>query len=493
MVTPRPSLAPALRPRPAGTLAPHLLLLSFLAGAALGAPARPPNVVLLMSDNQPPDTIGALGNGYIDTPALDRLVREGSTFTRAITANPLCVPSRAEVMTGASGFTNRSAPFGRGIDPALPLWAQVMRQAGYHTWYTGKWHTDGTPRTRGYAEHRALLSSGGAAGQPVTHPTMRNGRPATGFQGFTFKTPDGRPEPEKGIGLTPHTDRHIADGAIEFIRRRPDAPFFLHVNFAGCHDPLLPAPGFEKKYDPRTIPLPPNFLPRHPFDWGNAAGRDEKLMPLPLGVDDVKQELADIYAVLSHLDHQVGRILETLSETGQAADTLVIFTTDNGAGVGRHGIRGYQNMYEHAISVPLILAGPGIPRGARFPAQTYLRDLFPTVCELAGIAIPATVEGRSLVPVLAGHASEIHSEVYAYFHGSTSTGPFPIERMVRTTRWKLIYYSHLDRYQLFDLELDPLELRDLSATPAHAGIRGELQSKMHAWFAPRIAPFAATW
>lgn len=472
--------------------ASRLFLLSVLASSAAiaSAPARPPNVVLLMSDNQPPDTIGALGNGYIDTPALDRLVREGSTFTRALTANPLCVPSRAEVMTGASGFTNRSSPFGRGIDPALPLWAQVMRQAGYRTWYTGKWHTDGTPATRGYEEHRALLSSGGAAGHAASHPTMRNGRPATGFQGFTFKTPEGEPDLTKGVGLTPQTDRHIADGAIEFIRRRPDAPFFLHVNFAGCHDPLLPAPGFEAKYDPRTIPLPPNFLPQHPFDWGNAGGRDEKLLPLPLSVDDVKQELADIYAVISHLDQQVGRILESLTATGQAANTLVIFTTDNGAGVGRHGIRGYQNMYEHAIGVPLIFAGPGIPRAGRFAAQTYLRDLFPTVCELVGVPTPPTVEGRSLVPVLTGQSQEIHSEVYAYFHGSTSTGPFPIERMVRTTRWKLIYYSHLDRYQLFDLEQDPFELRDLVASPAHAPTRRELQAKLTAWFAPRLAPYA---
>ena len=472
--------------------ASRLFLLSVLASAAAiaSAPARPPNVVLLMSDNQPPDTIGALGNGYIDTPALDRLVREGSTFTRALTANPLCVPSRAELMTGASGFTNRSSPFGRGIDPALPLWARVMRQAGYRTWYTGKWHTDGTPATRGYEEHRALLSSGGAAGHAASHPTMRHGRPATGFQGFTFKTPEGEPDLMKGVGLTPQTDRHIADGAIEFIRRRPDAPFFLHVNFAGCHDPLLPAPGFEAKYDPRTIPLPPNFLPQHPFDWGNAGGRDEKLLPLPLSVDDVKQELADIYAVISHLDQQVGRILESLTATGQAANTLVIFTTDNGAGVGRHGIRGYQNMYEHAIGVPLIFAGPGIPRAGRFAAQTYLRDLFPTVCELVGVPTPPTVEGRSLVPVLTGQSQEIHSEVYAYFHGSTSTGPFPIERMVRTTRWKLIYYSHLDRYQLFDLEQDPFELRDLVASPAHAPTRRELQAKLTAWFAPRLAPYA---
>ncbi|MSU47973.1 MAG: DUF4976 domain-containing protein [Opitutus sp.] len=467
-----------------------ILLATFVVAAAL-APARPPNVVLLLSDNQPPDTIRALGNPYVETPALDGLIQAGSTFTRAITANPLCVPSRAEIMSGASGFVNRSSPFGRGLDPALPLWAQVMQRAGYRTWYTGKWHTDGTPRARGYEESRALFSAGGAGDLPPTHPVMRNGRPATGFQGFTFKSDDGRPELDKGVGLTPHTDRHIADGAIELIRRHPAAPFFLHVNFAGCHDPLLPAPGYESKYDPRTVPLPRNFLPQHPFDWGNAGGRDERLLSVPLDVDAVKQELADIYAVISHLDHQVGRILRALAETGQAENTIVIFSTDNGAGVGRHGIRGYQNMYEHAIGVPLILTGPGIPRNARFAAQTYLRDLYPTVCELTGIAVPPTVEGRSLGPVLAGLTREIHSEVYAYWHGNATNGPFPIERMVRTARWKLIYYAYLDRYQMFDLENDPLELRDLSVEPAHGAIRAELQRKLAAWFAPRIAAHTA--
>lgn len=454
--------------------------------------ARPPNVLLIVSDNQPADTIRALGNTYIETPHLDRLVREGSVFTRAITANPHCIPSRAEIISGATGFTNRSRPFGRGLGPHLLLWPQVMRQAGYHTWHVGKWDTDGTPRSRGYEETRALLTGGGAGDRPLSHPTMRNGRPATGYRGYTFKTDDNRPEPEKGVGLTPLTDRLIADGAIELIARRTPEPFFLHLNFAGCHDPLLPGPGFENKYDPRGIPLPRNFLPAHPFDWGNAGGRDEQLLPSPLTPEDVKQELADLYAVVSHLDAQIGRVLDALRQNGSYEKTIVIFTTDNGAGVGRHGIRGYQNMYEHAISVPLIMRGPGIPAGARFAAQAYLRDLYPTVCDLVGVAAPATVEGRSLLPVLTGRTREIHPELYAYWHNPAKTGSFPIERMIRTDRWKLIYYSHLDRYQLFDLEDDPLELRDRSADPGHAPIRTELQQKLDAWFHPRIASLSAT-
>lgn len=452
--------------------------------------AQPPNVILILSDNQPPDTIRALGNPLIETPHLDRLVREGTTFTRAITANPHCAPSRAEILTGATGFTNRSTPFGRKLNPALPLWPEVMRRAGYHTWYSGKWHTDGTPWTRGFEETRALFSAGGANAQPPTHPTMRNGRPATGYRGYTFKTNDNRPEPAKGVGLTPQTDRHIADGAIELIRRRPQKPFFLHLNFTGCHDPLLPPPGYEQKYDPAKIPLPPNFRPAHPFDWGNEGGRDELLLPRPLRPGDVQQELADIYAVLSHLDEQVGRILAALAEIGQERNTIIIFTTDNGAGVGRHGIRGYQNMYEHAINVPLVLRGPGIPRARRFAAQVYLRDLYPTVCDLTGVSIPAAVEAKSFAPILRGTGREIHPEVYAYWHNPARGGGIPTQRMIRTERWKLIHYAHLNRNQLFDLANDPHELRDRSGEPSLAVVQADLQRRLHAWFEPRIASLA---
>src|SRR5687768_11048186 len=203
-------------------------ILAVLAATVLqAAKTHRPNVLLLISDNQPADTIHALGNTYIETPHLDRLVREGSAFTRAITANPHCVPSRAEIMTGATGFVNRSSPFGRKLNPAVPRWAEVMREAGYHTWYCGKWHTEGTPWNRGYEETRGLFSGvGSKSNLPQTHPTMRNGRPATGYVGTTFKTNDNKPELEKGVGLTPETDQHIANATIDFIRRRVDKPFF---------------------------------------------------------------------------------------------------------------------------------------------------------------------------------------------------------------------------------------------------------------------------
>src|SRR5687768_1083316 len=298
-----------------------------LAPRTVGATVTPvrPNFVLLLTDNQPPETIRALGNPYIETPHLDRLVAEGVTFTRAIAANPHCIPSRAEMLTGATGFTNLSSPFGDTLNSRLTFWGTAMKEGGYHTWYCGKWHTQGTPRSRGFEETRALV--GHVRDLPQTHPTMRNGRPATGHKGSVFVTDDGKPEPEKGVGLTRQSDRYIADGAIEFIRRKPDRPFFLHVSFTGTHDPLLPPPGYENKYHPDSIPLPPNFMPEPLFDYGNARGRDELLMPSPYTPADVKQELADIYAVVSHLDAQIGRIRAALEETGQAQNTVLIFTT----------------------------------------------------------------------------------------------------------------------------------------------------------------------
>jgi arylsulfatase A-like enzyme len=444
-----------------------------------------PNFLLIVTDDQRPDTIHALGNPTIVTPHLDTLVRRGTAFTRAIAAIPHCVPSRAEIMTGATGFRNGSPPFGRAIKPEMALLANVLSEAGYHTWYSGKWMNDGTPKTRGYQETRGLFSGGGAGGGGLTHPTSHNGRAVTGYLGWTFKHDDGTADLATGIGLTPTTDRHIADGAIEFLRRETGRPFFLHVNFTAPHDPLHLPPGFESKYDPAAMPLPPNYLPEHPFDHGNAGQRDEQMLSMPRISAEVKREIAAYYAVLSHLDEQVGRILAAVRSTRREENTLVIFTSDHGLALGSHGLMGKQNMYDHTIGVPFVMAGPGVPANRRLDAQIYLRDVFPTLCEFARAPVPATVEGRSLRPLLSGERAVLYPEVYGYWQRSASE-PIPTQRMVRTDRWKLIHYAHLDRYQLFDLQSDPHERNDLAGAPEHAATREELQGKMSLWFAERL-------
>lgn len=448
-----------------------------LASLLLAVPAHAdkPNFLVIVSDDQRPETIRALGNQHIHTPHLDRLVREGMTFTRATCAFPLCVPSRAEILTGTAGWKN-GVPFAGGrLRKDTVFWADTLRKAGYHAWYSGKWMNDGKPTTRGYEETSGLFSSGGA-GPDGRKPTYgRKGRLITGYRGWTFKSNDGKPELEKGVGLVGETSRHIADGAIKLLQRKPNRPFFLHVNFTAPHDPLVIPPGYEGKYDPATMPLPKNHLPAHPFDHGNYAGRDEKLLPWPRTKADVREEIAAYYAVIDDMDAQIGRILKTLRDIGQYDNTVIIFTSDHGLALGSHGLMGKQNMYEHTIGVPFIISGPGIPRDRRTRAQIYLRDMFPTTCDLAGVAIPETVEAKSFAPVLRGGKKRIYPEIYGYFFG--------YQRMIRTDRWKLIHYPKINRYQLFDLQDDPDELKDLSKSSAHRPKLNELNGKLTAWFA----------
>lgn len=427
-----------------------------------------PNIVFLLADDMRPDALGAFGHPVVQTPHLDQLAREGATFPRAVVGYPICHVSRAEIFTGRCAFQTGVQYRGNRIEPGVALWPETMRAAGYHTWFSGKWHNDGQPKQRGFEATGGLFTSGGGKGAPMADHA---GRPATGYTGWTFKTDDGRVESDKGVGLTPDTDRFIADGAIELIRRKSREPFFLQVSFTGPHDPRIWPRGYEQRYDPAKIPLPRNFAAQHPFDHGNAGGRDEVLLKLPRDPGEVRAELAVYYAVIASLDEQVGRIVAALRDAGAWENTVVIFSSDHGLALGSHGLTGKQNMYEHTIGVPLILRGPGIPRDRRCEAQCYLRDLFPTACELAGIAIPSTVQSRSLLPALRGET--IHSEVFACF---TDT-----QRMIRGDRWKLIWYPKLPRCQLFDLASDPDELHDLAGEAAHARRLAAMKAKLEAW------------
>ena len=442
-------------------------------GAEEGTRSGRPNFLVVVTDDQRPDTIRALGNSAIRTPTLDTLVARGMTFTRAIAPDPLCVPSRAEIMTGCSEFSNGVSSMGGGrMKPELVLWAQAMRDAGYHSWYVGKWMNDGRPITRGYEETRGLFASGGAK-WPMEYTVDWHGRQVTGYRSWIFQTDDGIKLPALGVGLTPEISRHFADAAIEFIGRKPKRPFFLHVNFTAPHDPLLMPPDHEGMYDPAQMPLPENFLPRHPFDHGNLEGRDEKLLPWPRTPELVRADLAVYYAVITHMDQQLGRIVEALEETGQADNTYLIFTSDHGLAVGSHGLRGKQNMYEHTVGVPFIIAGPGVAAGKKTAAQCYLRDIYPTVCDLANIPIPKTVQGRSLVPVIRGQTESVYPCVFGHFRD--------VQRMIRTDKWKLVWYPKIDKYQLFDVVGDPNELHDLAGRPCHAAVFAELRVKLEAW------------
>lgn len=443
------------------------LLLSLTLAASLHAV---PNILLVVSDDQRPDTIRALGNAVIETPTLDRLVSNGTSFTRAYAGYPICYASRAQILTGNPAFRALSKYPGSVVNPELATMAGTLQKAGYHTCYTGKWHNDGHPMQRGYTTTSGLYSSGGGKG--VTQPDIDDrGRPLTGYRGWTFKDLDNKAELDKGVGLQPDNSRHVADGAIRGIQTAPaDKPFFLHVNFAFPHDPRMWPASMKNRYDAAKMVLPANFAKDHPFDHGNRGGRDEVLLPIPRVESEVREELALYYAMITDLDAQLGRIIAALPSS---EETIIIFTADQGLALGSHGLLGKQNEYEHSIRSPFIISGPGLPKNERSTALINLNDIFPTLCDLTGTAIPSTVHAKSIAPLLRHQADRIHDYAYGTF---TDT-----QRMICDERWKYVVYPKVNREQLFDLQVDPNELHDLSADPAHQAKRDDLKVRLQAW------------
>jgi arylsulfatase A-like enzyme len=214
-------------------------------------------------------------------------------------------------------------------------------------------------------------------------------------------------------------------------------------------------------------------MPVHPFNNGELVVRDERLAPWPRKPDVVRQHLADYYAAIEFLDTQIGRILQALDSSGQAANTLIVFASDHGLAIGSHGLFGKQNLYDHSMHTPLILAGPGIPQGQRSDAFCYLLDVFPTLGELAGVSAPEGSEGHSLVPVLSGRRPSVRDSIFTAYSR--------VQRAVRDDRWKLIVYPAINKTQIFDLKSDPAELHDLAGDPSHQAELKRMTALLTSW------------
>ncbi|MBM3890331.1 MAG: DUF4976 domain-containing protein [Verrucomicrobia bacterium] len=411
----------------------------FLCGHAQGfaAPAKP-NVLFILADDMRPDCIGAMGNPHIKTPNLDRLVERGMAFTHAYTMGSMqgavCTPSRTMILTGRSLF-RLPPPTWKSTEP-YALWPKAMSAGGYETFHLGKKGNSFLP----------------------------------GMQAFDTCLFTGDLGADKDHVIA---SERTADRVIEFLRtRKADKPFFIYMAPPVPHDPRVAPKEFMDMYDPARIPLPPAFMPVHPFDNGEMVVRDELLAPHPRTPEIVRRHLADGYALITCFDHHIGRILDVLKQQGQADNTLVIFTADNGLSLGEHGLMGKQNLYEFGgMHVPLVFAGPAIPRG-KTGAFAYLMDLFPTVCELTCTPIPPQVEGKSLAPVIAGKTANVRSCMFTAYRNC--------QRAIRDERWKLIRYPEVDRTQLFDLQDDPRELNNLAAKPELAGKVKELTARLAA-------------
>lgn len=421
----------------------RIALIALLVSAA-PLTAAPPNVVFLCSDDQRVDTIHALGNSAIETPTLDAMVTGGFTFTHAFcqgsTQPAVCMPSRAMFLSGRGLFH---------VDPQIknaPTWPEVFRKAGYHTVGIGKWHN-------GPASYARSFEGGG----PIFFGGMGDQNKVQ-FQPFD---PSGKyPKTNLKTG-TAYSTTLFTDAAVDFLNNHDGKkPFFLYIAFTVPHDPRTPAVGWEKKYDPKKLPLPKNYLPKHPFNNGELLVRDEKLLGWPRTEDQIRKELADYYAMISHLDSQVSRIQKALKNGGFDKNTIVVFMSDHGLAIGSHGLLGKQNLYDHSMRPPLILSGPVIPANKKSDALVYLFDIFPTVGELCAVKPPTGLDGKSLVPVMTGKQTKVRDVIFGAYRS--------YQRCVRTEEWKLIRYPHINHTQLFHIKDDPDELKDLARDPSYA-------------------------
>jgi len=441
-----------------------------------------PNVLLLFTDDQRFDTIAALGNEHISTPNMDRLVRRGVAFTHAHipcgTSPAVCMPSRAMLHTGRTLFHIEGA--GETISPDHVMLGEHFRRHGYRTFGTGKWHNGTESYARSFTDGAEIYFGGMADHWNVPtsdfDPTGEydNSKPICGNW---YLSNEVHLQHCDHIRPGVHSSELLADAAIDFLRGYDgDDPFLMYVSFLAPHDPRIMPQEFLDMYDPADVVLPANFMPAHPFDNGELHMRDEMLAASPRTEHGIRRHIAEYYAMISHLDFEIGRVLDELDARGLTDDTIIVFAGDNGLAVGQHGLMGKQSCYEHSVRVPLIFAGPHLPAGRTRDAYAYLLDIFPTLCDLCSLPVPSSVEGASLVGALHDDDEKVRDTIFAAYLG--------MHRMVKDRRHKLIEYvvdgAHAQT-QLFDLQADPWELTNLADSPAHWDILTRLRVTLTIW------------
>jgi len=429
------------------------LSLGLLTPSLFAANSKP-NILFIFADDMCYETIAAHGYTDIETPNLDRLVKSGTTFTHTYNMGAwhgaVCVASRTMINTGR--FVWRA----RNLEPNLKdevaagrTWSQLMGKAGYETYFSGKWHVKAD--TKEMFDHVVHVRPG----MPNQTPEGYN-RPIEGkqdvwspfeqsFQGFW-----------KG---GKHWSEVLADDADGYFKNaaKSDKPFFMYLAFNAPHDPRQAPKEFVDKYPLSRIKMPENYMALYPEKDSIGCGpglRDEKLAPFPRTDYAIKVNRQEYYAIITHMDAQIGRMLDALDATGKADNTYIFFTADHGLAVGHHGLVGKQNMYEHSLRPPMIAVGPGIPKDEKIDARVYLQDIMPTALELAGADKPDYVEFKSLLPLIKGEAKQSYDAIYGAYEKE-------LQRAIIIDDHKLIHYPKLDRYKLFDLKNDPQEMQNL--------------------------------
>ncbi len=444
----------------------RIALTLLLACCAASAATKRPNILFILTDDQSPFDFKFHNlQSTLESPNIDRLAAQGMIFDAAhhmgSFSGAVCTPSRHMIMSGRTVWHLPVGPGAKDCPPGLEknTIGAVFNRAGYATMRTCK-------QGNSYPAANQQFS--------VVHDkTMRGGTPETGSAW--------------------HADR-VLDYLGQRKEKKDARPFFIHFGLSHPHDVRDGTPELLAKYGatnhrdrsalpaahPKQPPLPPNWLPAHPFDNSHRNVRDEVSVS---GVWDrrdertIRNELGREYACAENIDIQVGRVLARLKEMGELDNTYIFYTADHGIAIGRHGLQGKQNLYEHTWRVPMIVAGPGIKPGSRAPGNIYLGDLLATFCDLTGVPVPETNEGTSFKPVLFGQKTVIRDTLYGVYNG----GDQPGMRAVKHGDWKLIEYesrkSGVRETQLFHLKENPHELLAEHRDPAVAGLTGTKPSE----------------
>jgi choline-sulfatase len=436
----RPSLLAALA---------ALLLFSAPFATVIAAESKRPNILFIIADDQSPFDLQVYNpKSELESPNIDRLAAEGMVFDGAYHmgsfSGAVCTPSRHMVMCGRTlwHLPNARGAIAAGLCPPnleQQTMAAVFNRAGYDTMRTCK---------------RGNSYEGANQQFTIRHDASK--------RGGTDET-----------GSPWHGDR-----VMEFLNQRDadkdEDPFLIYYGFSHPHDPREGTPELLAKYGsvnhkdkdslppahPRQPALPVNYLPGHPFHHGHPGLRDEvKVSGVWENRDErtIRNELGRQFACSENIDIQVGRVLDKLEAMGELDNTYVFYTADHGMAIGRHGLQGKQNLYEHTWRVPLIVKGPGIEPGSRQIGNVYLLDVLATLCDLTGVGAPETTEGESFKPVLQGQEATVRDVLYGAYCGGTKPGM----RCVKQGDWKLIKYDVMDgqvrETQLFNISQNPDE------------------------------------
>ena len=454
------------------------------------SPSTPPrpNVLVVMTDDQTAAQMSCAGHELLQTPSIDRLAAEGVRFSNSFCTNSLCAPGRAAVLTGTYSHVNgirgnsQNASSIERIGAEVPTYPELLRQAGYRTAMIGKWHLPEDPK--GFDEWKILPGQG------------------------VYFDPDfiinGERRQQQG-----YTTDITTDFALDFLERSRDEAFCLVYQQKAPHRPFTPAPRHANLFDDIEWPYPATYNDDYATRSVAERALDMRLEvslktdyhgDLPSDLSPQQQKdwifqrfVKDHHRAVVGVDEGLGQVLEYLDDSGLAEDTLVIYTSDNGFYLGDHGWYDKRFMYEPSLRVPMLLRYPRLVSPGQVESRMVIHeDIAPTILDFAGLPVPVEMQGRSTRRVVTGNPEDDwrSSMLYAYYEDSWSRNganfvPRPgnygtphrvtPHRGIRTGRYKLIeYYREGDYWELFDLEEDPNELRNLYAEPGHADLISEL-------------------